>query len=81
MEFQLTQDQQDLLKNHGVIDAGQVIVMTVDVYRDMLGIATDEDYADSVSKINEGVEQHEAGEGIPLNQFAKDFNSRHGIQD
>ena len=80
MEFQLTPEEQNQLQEHGVIEHGKVVMMSMHVYRDMLGIATEEDYADSVNKINEGIGQHEAGKGIPLDEFASNFKTKHGIQ-
>lgn len=81
MEYHLTPDEQSRLQEQGVIEDGNVVFMSIDLYRDMLGISTDEDYADSVKKCNEGIEQIEAEKGVPANEFFAKFNQRHGIQD
>ena len=81
MDIQLTPDQQEQIKAQGVIEAGQVVYMSMDVYRSMCGIATDSDYDDSVKKVNEGSAEIRAGKGIPADQFTAELNRRHGIQN
>ena len=81
MEFQLTPDEQSHLQEHGVIEHGEFVVMSSQVYRDILGISTDEDLADSVNKTKQGLREIRAGKGVSAEQFVTDFKNRHGIQD
>ena len=77
MDIKLTADQQEQIKAQGVVEAGQFVCMSMDVFRGMCGIATDADYADSVKKVNEGIAEIRAGKGIPANQFTSEFNRKH----
>ena len=81
MEFQLTSDQQKQFDEHGIIEVGQCVLMSVQTYREMLGISSDTEYADSVAKCNAGVDQIEAGRAIPLDRFAAESEQRYGTQD
>ena len=81
MAPKLTDEMKQALKQgHGFLkiegEAGTCIVMTMQVYRDMMGVGTDEEMAESLKAIEEGLADIDAGRTRPfrdvLDELGKD---------
>ena len=70
---QALEQGQGFLKIEG--DAGTCIVMTMQVYRDMMGVGTDEDLAASLKAIEQGHADVEAGRTRPFREVLAELGS------
>ena len=70
-------------QNHGVTEADgentTYVVMSIDLYREVMGIGSDEDLEDSLRCIRKGLADVEAGRTMPADEFFEQFDKRHGI--
>ncbi len=85
MTPKLTEDQlrarsenQGFLKVEG--DTGICFVMTMQVYRDMMGVGTDEDLAASLKAIEQGHADVEAGRTRPFREVLAELGSDDAVQ-
>ncbi len=71
--------RQALEQSHGFLkiegDGGSCIVMTMQVYRDMMGVATDEDLEASLKAIEQGHADVEAGRTRPFREVLAELGS------
>ncbi|MBD3675767.1 MAG: hypothetical protein HUJ26_19840 [Planctomycetaceae bacterium] len=76
---------QALHQHHGLIEAegadGKVVVMTMQVYRELMGVSSDEELQASVQAIEEGFADIEAGRTKPMNQVFRELDEKHELQD
>lgn len=84
MTLKLSNDlQQAVEQNHGFTEAegdgARFVVMSMDFYRDMMGIGSDEELQDSLRAIDEGIADIAAGRTKPAAQFFAEFDERHGL--
>jgi hypothetical protein len=72
-----------LNEQHGFVQAegadGKVIVMSMQVYREMMGIGSDEEMADSLKAIEEAVADIEAGRTVPMDQVFQELDKKYGV--
>ena len=75
--------QQAVQENHGFAqaeaDGAKFVVMSLEFYRDLMGVGTEEELQDSLRAIDEGLADVDAGRTMPADQFFAEFDERHGI--
>ncbi|QDU42878.1 hypothetical protein Mal52_13470 [Symmachiella dynata] len=74
---------QALSEHHGFVQAegpdGKVIVMSMQVYREMMGVGSDEEMADSLRAIDEAMADIEAGHTVPMEQVFLELDEKYGV--
>lgn len=72
-----------LSEHHGFVQAegadGKVIVMSMQVYREIMGVGTDEEMADSLRAIDEAMAEIEAGRTVPMDQVFRELDEKYGV--
>ncbi len=81
---QLTEELRQAVDRHRgflEVDGGDstYVVMSMNVFREMMGVGTDEEYQKSLKAIEEGWADVQAGRSRPLDEFLRDFDSKHAI--
>ena len=75
--------QQAVQQNHGFTEAeadgAKFVVMSMDFYRDMMGVGSDAELQDSLRAIDEGIADVAAGRTKPADQFFAEFDEQHGL--
>lgn len=84
MTPRLTEEQRQAVDAHqGFLEVeggdGKYIVMSIQVFRDMMGVGTDEDYQASLQAIEEGLTDIEAGRMRPMAQVFRELDDKHGV--
>jgi hypothetical protein len=73
-----------LTEHHGFVQAegadGKVIVMSMQVYREMMGVGTDEEMSASLKVIDQAMEDLAAGKSIPLAEARRRFDEKYSEQ-
>ncbi|QDT91476.1 hypothetical protein [Gimesia algae] len=67
----LTEEQRNALdQQHGLVEVDEegrkYILMSIEIYRDMLGVGTDEELAASLNALNKGLADVDAGRTRPF---------------
>lgn len=79
---ELTSDQQSALQqNHGLVEGTSYVLMTVDMYREILGVGTDAELAESVGAVKEAMEDVQAGRTMTMDEAQKRLDDKYGIHD
>ena len=85
MKPALTPDQTEALRNgNGIVELEgdePCVLISMPVYREMLGVGSDEEYQQSLRAIEQGFADIGAGRTRPLAEFFSEFDKRHGITD
>lgn len=75
--------EQAVEQHHGCLQVkGQksaYIVLSIETFRDMMGVGTDEELQASLTAIEQGLADVEAGRTRPVDAFFQEFDARHGI--
>jgi hypothetical protein len=75
--------EQAVQRHHGCLQVkGQdssYIVMSVETFREMMGVGTDEELTASLRAIEQGLADIKAGRSRSLDDFFNEFDARHGI--
>jgi len=75
--------QQAVQKNHGFTEAEaggvKFVVMSMDYYRDIMGVGSDETLQNSLRAIDEGIADVEAGQIKPAGKFFAEFDKKHDL--
>lgn len=75
--------EQAVEQNHGCVQVGgqraSYVVMSVEVYRKMTGVGTDEELQASLAAVEQGIADVEAGRTRPMNDFFQELDARHGL--
>jgi hypothetical protein len=58
-------------------ERSQYVVMRMDVYRELMGVGSDEAFAASVAAIREGMEDVRAGRTRPAREFLEELGRAH----
>ena len=71
MKPRLTAEQQNAVdQNQGCLEVegghGKYIIMSIDLYREMMGVGTDEEMTESLKAIEEGLADIDAGRTRPF---------------
>ena len=72
--------QQAVQQNHGFTEAeadgAKFVVMSMEFYRDMMGIGTDEQLAASLFAVDRGIEDVKAGRTRPFRDVIAELDSK-----
>jgi hypothetical protein len=80
MQVDLTAEQRHALnEGRGFVEGPSYVLMSPKVFRDMMGVGTDEEYQAALDAIDEAVQAMERGQGRPIAEFFREFDERHGI--
>ncbi len=60
---------------------GKVVVMSMQVYREMMGVGTDEELTESLKAIEEAVADIESGRTLPASQVFRELDDKYGIHN
>lgn len=60
-------------------DDQSYVLMRLDVYRQLLGVDTDEEFAASVEAIRRGWEDVQAGRTVPAKDFMQELKRKYGL--
>lgn len=61
-------------------DQGEVVLMSMARFREMMGVGSDAEFAESVKAIEEGLADVDAGRTVPLDQVFRELDAKYGIQ-
>ena len=53
--------------------------MSIETFRDVMGVGTDEELQASLAAVEQGLADVEAGRTRPMDAFFQEFDARHGI--
>jgi hypothetical protein len=86
MTMRLTEKQRQAVdEHHGFleVEAGGTtyVVMSMQLFREMMGVGSDAEYHASLKAVAEGLADVEAGRSRPMDEFFRQFDRKHGIQD
>jgi hypothetical protein len=84
MTPELSRDiEQAVEQHHGCLQVkgkkSAYIVMSIETFRETMGVGTDEELEASLAAVQEGLADVEAGRTRPFDVFFQDFDARHGI--
>lgn len=76
----------DALKaHHGLIETrseeGKVVVMTMDVYRELLGIGNEEELQESIHAIQTAMKEVEEGKTNSVDEVFASLEQKYGVKD
>ncbi len=57
------------------------VVMRTQVYREMMGVGTDAEYAASLAAVREGLDDVDAGRTVPVDDFFRELDRKHGLHN
>lgn len=60
-------------------DEQSYVLMRLDVYRELLGVGSDEEYEASLQAIRRGWEDVQAGRTIPMKDFLRELRQKYGL--
>jgi hypothetical protein len=79
-EPQLTKEQEQALDaQHGFVQGSSYVLMTKSAYREMMGVGTDEELAESLKAIAEGLADVAAGRTTPMDQVFRELHAKYGV--
>jgi ribosome-binding protein aMBF1 (putative translation factor) len=71
-------------EHHGFLKVegqqGDAVVMSMQLFREMLGVGSDEQLAKSVQAIVEALADVEAGRTMPMDDVFRELDEKYGIQ-
>jgi aspartate aminotransferase-like enzyme len=77
---ELTEEQQQALdSNHGFVLGSSFVLMSKDVFRNTMGVSTDEELLASLQAINEAMADLAAGRSITLEEAKRRLDEKYGI--
>ncbi|MAT14425.1 MAG: hypothetical protein CMJ46_04055 [Planctomyces sp.] len=76
----LKQLEEALKESDGIVQESSLIVMSVDVYREMMGIGTDAELASSVTALKSGMSEARQGKTRPLTEALDDLGHKYEAQ-
>lgn len=84
MTTRLTDEQRRAVDEHRgflEVEGGEsvYVVMSMQAYREMMGVGSEAEYRASLEAIREGLADIDAGRTRPLDDFFQDLDRRHGI--
>lgn len=84
--MRLTEQQQQAVDDHhGFLEVegggSTYVLMSMQLFREMMGVGSDAEYQASLKAVGEGLADVEAGRCRPMEEFFREFDRKHGIQD
>lgn len=78
---ELTVDQRQALdENRGFVQGSSFVLMSIDLYRDMMGVGSDAALQESLSAIEEGIQDVEAGRVHDAKTVFEELDKNYGVQ-
>jgi hypothetical protein len=78
-----TEQEQALHASQGLVQAegrdGDVILMSMDVYREMLGVSSDQELAASVTALQQSMKEARQGKTRPLTDALDDLGRKYEV--
>jgi hypothetical protein len=86
MSMRLTDEQQHAVDQHqGFLEvegaSAAYVVMSMQVFREMMGVGSEAEYQGSLAAIREGLADVEAGRTRPMADFFRDLDRKHGVSN
>ena len=76
----LTQEQQQALDEHdGFLQGPAYVLMSMDVFRNTMGVVSDEELQASLKAIHEAMADLEAARTIPLAEAKRQLEAKYGV--
>jgi hypothetical protein len=80
MPPELTIEQREALeKNQGFVQGPSYVLMSIEMYRELMGVGSDADLADSLAAIDEGMADVRAGRTMSLDEAIRRLNEKYGV--
>lgn len=76
-----TSQEQALSQNHGFVQGSSYVLMSVNVYRELMGVGSDADLADSLQAIDEAMQDAAAGRTLSLDEARRKLDEKYGVHD
>ena len=76
-----TEQQQALQQSHGFVQGASYVLMTVDLYREMMGVGSEDEMQKSVAAIEEGLQDVEAGRTRSMDAVFQELDDKYGVHD
>ena len=76
----IKQLEEALEQNDGIVQESSVIIMSIDVYRDMMGVGTDEELSASVSALQQSMDEIKQGKTRPLADALDELGRKYEVQ-
>jgi hypothetical protein len=72
-------------EHHGFLKAegqqGNVVLMSMARYRELMGVGSDAELAESIKAIEEGLADVDAGRTVPLDQVFRELDDKYGFHN
>lgn len=84
MTPKLTEEQRRAVDTHErcveVEDAqGKCVLMSIEVFRDVMGVGTDREFQESVAALRRGYDELQTGKTRPVKDALDDLGKRYGV--
>ncbi|HEX4073438.1 MAG TPA: hypothetical protein VHX68_19815 [Planctomycetaceae bacterium] len=84
MTPRLTEEQRQAVDAHeGCVEVedslGQCVLMSIEVFRDVMGVGTDREFQESVAALRRSYEQVQEGRTRPVKDALDDLGKRNGL--
>ena len=80
MNPELTTEQLKALEqNHGFVQGPSYVLMSIDTFRNTMGVKSDEEMAASLKAIEEGLADVDAGHTKSMDQVFRELDDKYGI--
>lgn len=77
---ELTAEQQQALdQNHGFVRGPSYVLMSTDIYREMMGVGTDEQLRASLEAIEQGLQDVESGRTHAMDDVFRQLDEKYGV--
>jgi len=76
----LTEEQQHALEqSHGLVEGPSFVIMSIGVYREMMGLATDDELNASVASLQKSMQEARDGKTRPFTDALNDLGRQHEL--
>jgi hypothetical protein len=84
MTPKLTEEQRRAVDTHeGCVEVedaqGKCVLMSIEVFRDVMGVGTDREFQESVAALRRGYDQLQKGQTRPVKDALDDLGKRYGL--
>jgi len=76
----IKQLEEALKQGDGIVQESSVIIMSIDVYRDMMGVGTDEELSASVTALQQSMDEIKQGKTRPLTDALDELGRKYEVQ-
>lgn len=80
--LELTTAQQIALEqNHGFVQGRSYVLMTTDLYRELVGVGSDDEFTESLEAVNQAMQDIQAGRTIPLAEASRRLDEKYDVHE